>query len=227
MFSTGLKGAASSGRVAPVVVALPTTNLVAYYEGNVGVTHVANQVSQWDDQSGNARHMTQVNALLRGTWNGTDAIAFTAVQFSSSQYVVYLETFAQPLTVYVVLKHNTTISLPHFGKPNSDKFTQIWSTGELEVVGNTGVNTTPTIAINTYFLARTVFDSTNSIAQINNTTAATGDITQTGSFDGYRVGAEILGTGTHTIKAAYIYSTNAADDAGIKAYILYKYPGLY
>ncbi|WP_223302363.1 hypothetical protein, partial [Flavobacterium branchiophilum] len=41
-----------------------------WYKSNVGVTN-ATGVSQWDDQSGNARHLTQSTTASRPVYNTT------------------------------------------------------------------------------------------------------------------------------------------------------------
>jgi hypothetical protein len=49
------------------------SGLEAWYKSGVGVTLNGSDVSQWDDQSGNARHLTQGTAANQPLYNATDA----------------------------------------------------------------------------------------------------------------------------------------------------------
>jgi hypothetical protein len=49
------------------------SGLSAWFKAGVGLTAVSGKASQWDDQSGNARHATQATANFRPTINATDA----------------------------------------------------------------------------------------------------------------------------------------------------------
>jgi hypothetical protein len=49
------------------------SGLEAWYKSGVGVTLNGGDVSQWDDQSGNARHLTQGTAANQPLYNASDA----------------------------------------------------------------------------------------------------------------------------------------------------------
>lgn len=69
---------------APVFSPLDISNLKAWYKADAGVTLNGPTVSQWDDYSGNARHLKQTTAAnqptyLTNTINGLPSIDFDGV----------------------------------------------------------------------------------------------------------------------------------------------------
>ncbi|MDO9187121.1 MAG: hypothetical protein Q7W13_13995 [Bacteroidia bacterium] len=75
-----LLGAGGAG-VAPVFTPLDISNLQAWYKADAGITLNGSNVSQWDDQSGNARHMIQATASNQPTFtalakNGLPGLTF-------------------------------------------------------------------------------------------------------------------------------------------------------
>jgi hypothetical protein len=82
----------------PVFEFSPTKlfGLSAWFKAGVGLTAVSGKASQWDDQSGNARHATQATANFRPTINTTDA-AFnnlTSLSFDGSNDVLLANSLA-------------------------------------------------------------------------------------------------------------------------------------
>lgn len=67
--------------VAPEFTPLAISNLQAWYKADAGITLNGSTVSQWADQSGNARHMIQATAANQPTFtasakNGLPALTF-------------------------------------------------------------------------------------------------------------------------------------------------------
>jgi hypothetical protein len=101
------------GGVAWTPALLPA--LAAWYDASVAssITQVANKVSQWNDLSGNARHMTQAvgaNQPLTNTAliNGLNAIRFGAA--TNINMATGAVAIAQPLTMFAIVKGNTDLA---------------------------------------------------------------------------------------------------------------------
>lgn len=98
----GAVPAAAGGGGGPAGLA----NVVGWWDASdaATITHSAGRVSQWNDKSGNARHLTQATAGLKPltasrTQNGLNTIDFDAVTRSMTAAF----TLAQPITFYYVV----------------------------------------------------------------------------------------------------------------------------
>lgn len=64
----------------PTRPSFSSSDVVGLYEADTGITLVSSKVSQWDDQSGNANHLTQATSGLRPVmgagFNGQSAVSF-------------------------------------------------------------------------------------------------------------------------------------------------------
>ncbi len=93
------------------------SGLSAWFKAGVGLTSVSGKASQWDDQSGNARHATQANSDFRPTINATDS-AFnnlTSLSLDGVNDVLIVNSLAgfvdgvdHPYTVVTVMKKDNT-----------------------------------------------------------------------------------------------------------------------
>ena len=164
------------------------TDYVAWYQYNRGITEVSGAVSQWDDQSGNANHITQGTAGNRPIRQADGSILFDG----TDDYLISSAfTLNQPHTRYILLKQVSWAS--------GDE----WSDG---AVNNTGTlyqkTTTPRIgtyagsfgpenddlAVGTYAVLIAVFNGASSVLQINSGTATTGDV-GAANMGGFIIGA--------------------------------------
>lgn len=166
----------------------PSANQAAWYRFNLDITLNGSDVSQWDDQSGNDRHLIQATASKQPfkeadgsiTFDGTDeflkAVAFTLVQ---------------PETVYILCKYIT------------------WGNNEGICDGNAGLSGTIILAIaedavalyagsftdinsdfiiNTYAALAAVFQSGDESLQVNKETPTAGEA-GSGDMSGFTLGA--------------------------------------
>lgn len=83
----------------------PPAGMWADWNAAVGITHSSNRVSQWNDQSGNGRHLTNGDSFTQPLWNGTDSINF---QGSRIDAFTLSATIAQPSTFYIIAQVDVT-----------------------------------------------------------------------------------------------------------------------
>jgi len=99
---------------APFTSPLNLTNLKLWLRADrANVTLSTNQVTQWNDTSGNGNNATQGTSANRPTWNSSDANfgGRPSLSFSGTQAMSLASLFPnQPFTVYVVAR--TTNSNP-------------------------------------------------------------------------------------------------------------------
>lgn len=204
---------------------LPTANLWAYYEADQGVT--GSPVSQWNDLSGNARHLTQGTSANRPTYNGTNTITFA--YSTNSQHLFRTSTPTVPYTVYVVgtivTNSNYTI-ITCDANSGSINHSMFGDGSQFRLTSNNGSNQIGTTlpANNTLVLMRGVFNGASSTVQINNAAAGTGNIGATAPNNFFMLGYD-FGTGfagNFTVRAVYIYQ-GAVTDADVKAYTSWKW----
>src|SRR4051794_12522331 len=93
-------------------------NLWGWWDAsNAGsIVSAATLVSQWNDLSGNARHLVQAtgaNKPITGTRtiNSKNALDFTPVQFMTVASI----TLAQPVSVFIVMQSDLADSALHWG----------------------------------------------------------------------------------------------------------------
>jgi hypothetical protein len=75
-------------------------NLAAWYRNKIGIINVNGACSQWQDQSGNMRHLLQATAANRPTIGSGGAIRFNG----TDQSMAATFTLAQPLTIYLAFR---------------------------------------------------------------------------------------------------------------------------
>ncbi len=64
-----------------------------------------NKVIQWDDKSGNGRHVSNAVDVTRPTWNAvTGRVTFTAANSTFLQSAAFASALSQPNTIFVVYK---------------------------------------------------------------------------------------------------------------------------
>ena len=89
---------------------IPSSNMLFDYNGAVGVTDAGSgAVSQWNDQSGNGRHLVQATGANRpttgvATINGINAIRFPTAGSSINLSTGTITSFGPVRTIYMVVK---------------------------------------------------------------------------------------------------------------------------
>lgn len=176
-----------------------------WYDFTQGVTKdngTPDLVSQWNDLSGNARHMTQATAGNQPKYSATDGIILedaSDYMRSPAEATPYLE---QPFFLYIVFQHNTGWVDEAYLFSLEDGGAYIKQDGtnpEIRVyAGATGLSRV-SVSLNTWHIARVLLNGENSKLIIDNGTPVTGN------------------SGTQNFIRAYL-----GDDDGLSAISKYK-----
>lgn len=85
-------------------------SMVAWYRSDQGITQSGGTVSQWNDLSGNARHVVQAsspNQPAYGATSGANSLpGITFASASSTKLAVTFTGIAQPLHLFTIVKFN-------------------------------------------------------------------------------------------------------------------------
>lgn len=208
------------------IVAPPLTGMVAWYRKGIGIT-VATGVSQWSDQSGNNRHLTQATGANQPALQGDNTILFDGVNdyLKTSSF-----TLVQPSTVYIL------------GQQVAWTYGRYWfdgaglNGGGILQAGNSGGNVAnrltyfagsyPTgsvdLSLGTYSVVQVVFNGASSLIQLDAAAAVTGT-TGANSLGGITLGAAGNNgvNGNIRIKEVIVYSVahDATQRAAVRAYL--------
>lgn len=147
----------------------------AWYRNATGVTEAGGFASQWDDYSGNGRH------LVQGT--GTNQPAYSAGVFTFDGVDNYMKITAdaaliQPTTLYFVGKQVTWTNNEYLWDGNtiaSCFVRQIDLTPQIEAYAGTGSANSSDLAVNTYGIVCAKFNGASSSLRVNNNAAITGN----------------------------------------------------
>jgi len=136
-----LQGSATKASTQPVDPFVPTmagSIVGGWYDATDGatITHASNVVSQWNDKSGNNRHVSQAGATtLRPTWNGTDGIVFDGGDylFNTTPWMKANNKVA----IYAVIKIAGGNGVTLIGEGSSSANNPVYSTGTRALAAST------------------------------------------------------------------------------------------
>jgi PKD repeat protein len=193
-------------KVGFIVVTLQTivqTNLQAYYKAPQGaspsnMTLVSGVISQWNDDTANAYHLTQGTAANRPTYNQTEITApdgnvYGGALVDGTNDVLGNSNalFVRPdgNTVFILLKHTAVFSgNRNFIAENGTAQFLTTVTNSMSYVVNGSTQTWTAYPIGEYFLVKITFSSTASEIRINELlNRLVGATTVTAGF-GFRLG---------------------------------------
>lgn len=214
-----VNGAFRTSNTGQVYVAGMLEAPAAAFMYGMGITQVGGFVSQWDDQSGNARHLKQATATNQPAVQSDNSILFDGVDN-------YLKcdafTLAQPETVYLLFKQVTwTLNDVLFdgNTLSSGRMLQSATTPRIRILGSSATSEDANLAVNTYGAVASVFNGATSLTHVNLSTPVTGNV-GTGDMSGFTLGAN--GTpsvfGHIQVKEALIYAD--AHDATQRARVI-------
>lgn len=204
-----LRGVSDARGTADSVISALTP--AAWYRNATGVTSSGGFASQWDDYSGNTRHLVQAT--------GTNQPAYSAGVFTFDGADNFMKvtggfTFNQPVTIYFVGQQVSWTGNDTFFDGNSANTGIIYQTGVTPTIvlyaGANAANTT-NLAVATDGVVCAVFNGASSSLRINNNAKTTGN-PGAGNMGGFTLGAlatpglhsntkfeeVILFTGAHT-----------------------------
>jgi hypothetical protein len=194
-------------------------DLAGWFRYGVGITATNGLVSQWDDVSGNGRHLKQATETNRPGLQADGSILFDGVDN-------YLKcdafTLNQPETVYLLFRQVTWTSGGHVFDGNagdSGRVVQFNATPAIRVSAGSSVAQNGNLAVNTYGAIAVVINGASSLIQVNSTTATTGNA-GANNMGGFTLGASgaAAAFGNIQVKEAVVYA--AAHDADQRARII-------
>lgn len=218
--------ARTGGRLCVAGAYASPLNRAAWWRFNTGITLNGTAVSQWDDQTSNARHLKQSSGTSQPALQADGSIRF----LNSSGDVDFLKTDtftqAQPFTVYLLMKQVTWNALgnnPRVFAGNTNDVTimyQIGTTPNLrQYAGNAGADNA-NLALNTYGVVASVYNGASALTQVNTGTAATGSCGAQ-SMTAFTLAANGGGgSGYADIEVKEIILYSAAHDAATRARII-------
>lgn len=146
----------------------------AWFRFNIGV---AADGSQWDDASGNARHLLQATATNRPAKQANGSLLFDGVDnfMRTAPF-----TLNQPFTEYLLMQQVTWGSNRYFSDGATLNSTILGVGGavvepQFEMFAGANAATNGNLAVNTYAVVVAVFNGASSLDRVNNTTEVTGN----------------------------------------------------
>jgi hypothetical protein len=175
------------------IVPSDLTNLAAWYQFNTGITEAGQGVSQWDDQSGNGRHLKQGTDGSRPVKQSDGSILFNG---SDEHLQTDAFTFDQPATVYWLGKQVTWTDTDRLWDGISATFALFQNTAspQLRVNAGAGLGNISGPAIDTYGVVSVVLNGASSVLQLNNSSTVSGNA-GTNNAGGFTLGSGVV-TGT-------------------------------
>lgn len=158
----------------PIIAASPA----AYYQFQTGVTVTGSGVSQWTDQSGNARHLLQGTDANRPAYDsGTGILTFNG----GTHVLNAVFAFAQPITFYLVVNQISWTATDRIvdGQTDLSMTVQQTSAGVSPQVRifNTSASTSSTdLVVGSYGVLCAVFNGASSVLRINNNADITANL---------------------------------------------------
>lgn len=187
-------------------------NMAAWFKYGKAITTVSGAVSQWDDASGNGRHLLQATAASRPALQSDNSILFDG---SDDYLQTAAFTYNQPLTYYLLFRQVTwtTTNMVSDGRTaGSLQIQQISPTPNIRL-RNGGAAATTTIAftLNTYGVVCALWDGASSGISLNSGSLATGTMDNTAAT-GFTLGSNATPAGNSNIQVKEVILYSAAHD---------------
>lgn len=195
-------------------------NLAAWFRKGVGVTEATGLVSQWADQSGNSRHLTQATDTNKPALQGDGSILFDGVDNSLVQSTF---SYAQPETIYILAKQITWTANDRWfdSAVGGDRgiIQQFGTTPQIRIYAGAALGAV-SLTLDTYGIVCAVFNGASSVLQLNLTAPVTGNA-GTDNMGSLRLGCPataLANFGNIQVKEILMYS--AAHDATTRAQVI-------
>ena len=144
----------------------------AWYRNATGITESGGFVSQWDDYSGNGRH------LVQGTGTNQPAYSAGVLTFDGADnFMEAAYTANQPRTRYWVGKQVTWTNNEHIfnGSTANVALYKSTTTPRIDLYAGSVAAANTNLAVNTNGIVCAVFNGASSSLRVNNTAKTTGD----------------------------------------------------
>ena len=190
----------------------------AWFRYGVGITSALGVVSQWDDVSGNGRHLKQATGTNQPALQADNSILFDGVDnFLKCDAF----TLAQPETVYILGKQITWTGNDRWWEAEAAGGGMIFQrTATPQVGANAGATIgNISLTLETYGVISTVLNGASSLIQLNNGTPATGDA-GAGDMSGFTLASTGAGSNFGNIQAKEVIVYPAAHAAATRARVI-------
>lgn len=196
---------------------------VAWFQHQVGLTVTGAGVSQWNDASGNGRHLKQGTDTNRPALQTDGSVLFDG---SDNFLICDAFTYNQPATIYWLGKQVTWTSgdMLWAGQSTSVFLRQTTSSPNIRPVAGTetfGLNN-GNLALDTYGVVAVVLNGASSLSQVNNGTVISGDAGATNPGGFTLAALSTPGVYGHTqVKEVILFAAahDAAQRALVNAYL--------
>ena len=170
----------------------------AWYRNATGVTESGGFASQWDDYSGNARH------LVQGVGTKQPAYANGILTFDGVDNYMKASAFTlnQPVSIYIVYNQVSWTAVDHIFDGNTDDVAYFaqrsgGSAPEVSVAAPTVLNGGNGPAVGSYGISCVVFNGASSSHRLNNNAKASGNA-NVGNPAGFTLASIASGTFRHS-----------------------------
>lgn len=193
-------------------------NPAAWFRFQQGITASAGLVSQWSDQSGNARHLLQASGPAQPVLQTDLSILFDGVAQAMATAGF---TFSQPLTIYLLAKQVTwtNLDLAFDGLTGAVQLRQNTSSPNVTLNAGSILGDNSGWAVNTYAVLASVFNGVSSALQINNGAPMTGDAGASNA-GGFTLGSSRAASTFANIQVKEVILFPAAHDAATRATVV-------
>ena len=185
----------------------------AWYRNATGVTESGGFASQWDDYSGNGRH------LVQGVGTNQPAYSAGVLTFDGADNFMDAASWSmvQPETIYIVFQQISWAAADRiFDGPitqNTGTLYQDTSTPSLNLWAGAAIGVNANLAVGSYGIVCVVINNASSSTRVNNTTKVSGiaGANDMGGFRLARIGSTGPNYGNIAVKEIVIFAA-AHDD---------------
>lgn len=191
----------------------------AWFRYGVGITVTGAGVSQWSDQSGNARPLLQATDTNRPALQADNSILFDGVD-----NFLKTDTFTldQPCTLYLLAKQATWTINDVLAAGFTTATGRIWqrtATPTIALFSGSATASNANLAVDTYGAIAAVFNGASSVLQVNMTTPTTGDA-GAANLAGLTLGADGAPASYGNVQVKEFMAFAAAHDANQRAAVI-------
>lgn len=200
-----------------------------WVKSDTGITIVTG-VSQWDDQSGNANHLTQGTGTRQPSVTAAALNGIQGITFDGTSDLMTSPAFVRtaPSTVFLVMRQDTwTANDFIFESGTAGSFSMFQRTATPNMAMTSGVNLdNGNLAVASFGLVTCIFNGASSTFQVQSTAESNGD-TGANAANGFTLGARPTTTGFSNITVMEVVvmpgAASVAQRDAMKAYVLARY----
>lgn len=159
----------------------------------------SNNVSQWNDKSGNGRHVTQATSGSRPAYITAGINGLNCLSFDGSDDLMVTSgssTISQPNTTFVVFRPIAGGTNPQlFDGSSARQYIYFPSTTSVQAYANSALTPTITSVVGTTSQAAVVFNGSSSVFLLNRVQISSGNLGSSGIGPEITIGANRFGGG--------------------------------